>query len=56
MDIEHKFREKYIIRKKKQFDEISDNEVSKTPEESFKSDYFLYTLDHVITSFRSRFE
>ena len=56
MDIEPKFREKCIIRRKRQFDEIIDNEVLKTLEESFKSDYFLYILDHAITSFRSRFK
>ncbi|XP_045802280.1 zinc finger MYM-type protein 1-like [Trifolium pratense] len=56
MDIEPKFREKRIIHRKKRFDESVDNEVSKTPEESFKSDYFLYILDHAITSFQSRFE
>jgi hypothetical protein len=49
MDIEPKFREKRIINRKKRFDESVDNEVSKTPEESFKSDYFLYILDHAIT-------
>ncbi|XP_058778632.1 uncharacterized protein LOC131652705 [Vicia villosa] len=56
MDIEPKFHEKRIIRRKKQFDEIIDNEVVKSPEESFKSDYFLYIIDQAITSFQSRFE
>lgn len=56
MDIELKFREKRIIRRKKQFDEIIDNEVIKSLEESFKTDYFLYIIDQAITSFQSRFE
>ncbi|XP_058740955.1 uncharacterized protein LOC131613289 [Vicia villosa] len=56
MNIEPKFREKRIIRRKKQFDEIIDNEVIKSPEESFKTDYFLYIIDQAITSFQSRFE
>ncbi|CAI8619728.1 unnamed protein product [Vicia faba] len=54
MDIEPKFREKRIIRRKRQFDEIIDKEVLKTLEESFKSDYFLYILDHAITLFRTQ--
>jgi len=32
MDIEPKFREKRIIHRKKQFDEIADNKVLKSPE------------------------
>ena len=47
---------KRIIRRKRQFNENINDEVLKTPEELFKSDYFLYILDHAITSFRSRFE
>jgi len=40
MNIEPKFREKHIIRRKKQFDEVIDNEVVRSPEESLKIDYF----------------
>ncbi|KAL5138746.1 hypothetical protein HKD37_10G028851 [Glycine soja] len=39
MDVELKFREKYVIRRKKQFDENIDNEVVKSPKESFKNNY-----------------
>jgi len=40
MDVEPKFREKRTSRKKKQFDENIENEVIKSPQESFRIDYF----------------
>jgi len=56
MNIEPKFREKHIRRKKKQFDENVDNEIVKSFQESFRIDYFLYIVDKAITTLQSRFE
>lgn len=56
ISIEPKFCEKRIIRIKKQFNKIIDNDVIKSPEESFNTDYFLYIIDKAITLFQSRFE
>jgi hypothetical protein len=56
MEIEHTFREKRIIRKKKQFDENANDETVQSAEESFKIDYFLYIVDQVISSIQSKFE
>ncbi len=56
MDIESKFREKRIIRRKKQFDEIINTEILKSPQELFRIDYFLYMVDQAITALQSRFE
>jgi hypothetical protein len=53
MEIKHAFREKRIIRRKKQFDENANDEFA---EESFKIDYFLYMVDQAISSIQSRFE
>ena len=41
MDVEPKFCEKRTSGKKKQFDENIENEVIKSPQESFRIDYFL---------------
>ena len=40
----------------KQFDDIIDNTILKSLEESFNIDYFLYIVDKTNTSFQSRFE
>ncbi|XP_022873135.1 zinc finger MYM-type protein 1-like [Olea europaea var. sylvestris] len=42
LDIEPIFREKRVIRRKKQFDEISCEEMTERAEESFRVNYFLY--------------
>jgi len=55
MDAEPKFREKRTS-PKKQFDENIENEVIKSPQESFKIDYFLYIVDKAITTLQNRFE
>jgi hypothetical protein len=56
MEIEHTFREKRIIRRKKQFDENANDETAQSAEESFRIDYFLYIVDQAISSIQSRFE
>jgi hypothetical protein len=56
MDIEPKFREKRISRRKKQFDENVEDEIVKSLQESFRIDYFLYIVDKAITTLQSRFE
>jgi hypothetical protein len=56
MEIEHVFHEKRIIRSKKQFDEIANDETTQSAEESFRIDYFLYIVDQAISSIQSTFE
>ena len=56
MDVEPKFREKRVIRRKKHFGESVDCDKNQTPEESFRIEYFLYIVDQVIFSLTSRFE
>ena len=56
MDIEPKFYEKRISRRKKQFDENVEDEIVKSLQESFRIDYFLYIADKTITTLQSRFE
>jgi hypothetical protein len=56
MEIEHVFHEKRIIRRKKQFNEIVNDETTQSAEESFRIDYFLYIVDQAISSIQSRFE
>ena len=54
--IEPIFIQKRVIRRKKQFDETSDNETILSVEENFRIQYFLYTIDHAISSLDKRFE
>ncbi|KAH1249266.1 hypothetical protein GmHk_05G012662 [Glycine max] len=56
MDIEPKFYEKRINRRKKQFDENVEDEIVKSLQESFRIDYFLYIVDKTIATLQSRFE
>ena len=56
MNIEPKFHEKRIIKRKKQFDEDENEEKKLSTEESFRINYFTYLVDHVISSLQSRFE
>lgn len=49
MGIEAVFREKHIIRRKKQFDESTSEEVTKSALESFKVDYFIYIVDKALS-------
>ncbi|XP_020247479.1 uncharacterized protein LOC109825149 [Asparagus officinalis] len=56
MEIEVVFREKRIIRRKRQFDENATEETILSPEESFRVKYFLYIVDQAISSLKSRFE
>jgi hypothetical protein len=56
MEIEHTFREKRIIRKKKQFEENANDETTQSAEKSFKIDYLLYIVDQANSSIQSRFE
>ncbi|XVF56890.1 hypothetical protein PTKIN_Ptkin06aG0156900 [Pterospermum kingtungense] len=56
MEIEPIFREKRVIRKRKQFDENVNDEAILSVEESFRIEYFLYIVDQAISSFKSRFE
>ncbi|GKA40753.1 zinc finger MYM-type protein 1-like protein [Tanacetum coccineum] len=57
MDIDPIFRQKRIIRRKRHFDEISnDQDTSYSAEEAFKVQYFLYIVDQALVSLRTRFE
>ena len=57
MGIEPKFCEKRTIRRKKQYDENSDDgQIVKSGEESFRIDYFIFMVDQIICSLRNRFE
>ncbi|KAK4710448.1 hypothetical protein R3W88_004961 [Solanum pinnatisectum] len=56
MNIEPVFRKKRVIYRKKQFDEKVDNEITRSLEESFRVDYFLYIVDQAIFSLQNRFE
>ena len=56
MNIEPEFRKKCVIHRKKQFDENVDNEITKSLEESFRVDYFLYIVDQAIFLLQNRFE
>ena len=54
MEIEPIIWEKRIIRRKKQFDENANDEITQSAEESFRINYFLYIVDQVISSIESR--
>ena len=56
MEIEPIFREKRIIRTKKQFDENVNDKTTQSVEEYFRINYFLYIVDQAISSIESRFE
>ncbi|XP_042410187.1 zinc finger MYM-type protein 1-like [Zingiber officinale] len=56
MGIEPIFREKRIIRRKRQFDEINSEEVTQSPKESFRVNYFLFIIDQALSSLQTRFE
>ncbi|XP_020266131.1 uncharacterized protein LOC109841583 [Asparagus officinalis] len=56
MEIEAVFREKRIIRRKRQFDESATEKTILSPEESFRVKYFLYIVDQAISSLKIRFE
>lgn len=56
MDVDAVFPSKRRRIRKKQFDENSHDEVTLTPEEAFKVDYFFVVVDMAIASLRSRFE
>ncbi|XP_042386516.1 uncharacterized protein LOC121978205 [Zingiber officinale] len=56
MGIEPIFREKRIIRRKRQFDEINREEVTQSPKESFRVNYFLFIVDQALSSLQTRFE
>ena len=56
LGIEAVFREKRVIRRKRQFDEISSDEVTQSPEESFRVHYFLFIIDQACSSLQTRFE
>ncbi|XP_073030811.1 uncharacterized protein [Primulina eburnea] len=56
MGIEPKFREKLIIRRKKQFDESDSDNVTQSGEEAFRVEYFLFIIDQARSSLKVRFE
>ena len=56
MEIEPIFREKRIIRRKKQFDENVNDVTTHSAEEYFRINYFLYIVDQDIYSIESRFK
>ncbi|KAH9715582.1 Ac-like transposase [Citrus sinensis] len=56
MEIEPKFHEKRIIRRKNKFGENNNEEKILSPEDSFRIDYFVYIVDQAISSITNRFE
>ena len=56
MEIKLIFREKRIIRRKKQFDENVNDETTQSAKEYFRINNFLYRVDQAISSIESRFE
>ncbi|KAG2597559.1 hypothetical protein PVAP13_5KG132507 [Panicum virgatum] len=56
MDIEPKFPTKRQSKRKKQFDETSDEEMQLSAMESFRVNYFIVIVDTAIASLTSRFE
>ena len=56
MDIEPKFPTKCQSKRKKQFDETSDEEIQLSAMESFRVNYFIVIVDTSIASLTSRFE
>ena len=57
MGIDPIFPQKRLIERKRRFDESSTSEeVSFTPEENFRVNYFLYIVDQAISSLKIRFE
>ena len=56
MDIEPKFLTKCQSKRKKQFDETSDEEIQLLAMESFRVSYFIVIVDTTIASLTSRFE
>ncbi|CAN6719797.1 unnamed protein product [Malus baccata var. baccata] len=56
MEIEPIFREKHIIRRKKQFDESTSEASTQSAIEAFRVDYFIYIVDQARTSLHIRFE
>ncbi|XP_074302790.1 uncharacterized protein LOC141634894 [Silene latifolia] len=56
MNIDPCFPKRREIRRKKQFDESSDDSSRISEEESFRINYFLYLIDQAISSLKKRFE
>ncbi|KAH9755296.1 Ac-like transposase [Citrus sinensis] len=56
MEIEPKFHEKRIIRRKNKFGENNNEEKILSPVDSFRIDYFVYLVDQAISSITNRFE
>jgi len=56
MNIDPKFSKKWISPRKKKIDENVENKIVKYHQESFKINYFLYSLDKAIITFQIRFE
>jgi len=56
MGVEAVFREKHMIRRKKQFDEDGSDEVTQSAEDSLRVNYFLFIIDRARSSFQTRFE
>ncbi|XP_059669131.1 uncharacterized protein LOC132314265 [Cornus florida] len=55
-EVEPLFRERHVIRRKKQFDKSANEEMTQSAEESFKVNYFIYIVDQALSSLKSRFE
>ncbi|XP_042401404.1 52 kDa repressor of the inhibitor of the protein kinase-like [Zingiber officinale] len=55
MGIEAVFREKRVVRRKKQFDESSSTEIALSAEEFFRVNYFIFIVDQAHSSIESRF-
>ena len=56
MGVKSQFRERRVIRRKRQFDEPIVSDDTKSLEELFRIDYFLYMVDQVVSSIQIRFE
>ena len=54
MNIESKYREKLVIRRKPQFNENVNDEIKHSAEDSFHIEYFLYIVDQSLSSIETR--
>lgn len=56
MEIEPTFHDRGVIHRKKHFDENVSEKVAQSAEKSFRVNYFIYIIDHALSSLKSRFE
>ncbi|XP_068108911.1 zinc finger MYM-type protein 1-like [Hyperolius riggenbachi] len=56
INVEQKFKERRVARKKKQFNYESNDESTFSPEEAFRTGYFLWIVDQALSSMEKRFQ